>query len=139
MPGLYTRLSAYVPAPSSLPLVSRITSLAERFAQARDFGADELAVPSASSSFHPADTGALELRAMERGLGPISFISSKFAVGLVVMAIAYVPLLRLVSQLDPPADNDALPGPVQSEPDAELSAAAASLGLDRAPRTPKAS
>jgi len=93
MPGLYTRLTAYMPAPASLPLVSRITRLQELLSQARDFGNDELAVPPASSSFHPADTGALELRAMERGLGPISFISSRFAVGLVVMAIACVLLL----------------------------------------------
>lgn len=90
MPGLYTRLSTFVPAPATLPLISRISRLQRLLSDARNLGGDESVIPSApNNAFQSAE--ALELRAIESGLGPISFISSRFAIGLVVMAIACVP------------------------------------------------
>lgn len=69
MSALYSRISSFVPAPSSLPLVSRLTRLQDMLSRSHDLAADAGA-DVVDHSLEPLSHAALEIRAMERGLGP---------------------------------------------------------------------
>lgn len=90
MSGLYSRMSAYVPAPASLPFVSRLARLRELLARSPDLGQADLAdsSPASASALPPSSNASAEMRAMEHGLGPWSFMMSSYAVLLIVMAVA---------------------------------------------------